>query len=271
MLGAGAAEYLTRIGLAAAPSPDPVGLAAVVRAHRLSIPFENLDILLGRGVSLAPEAVFAKLVLGGRGGYCFEHNLLLCRMLANFGLSVEPMLARARLQSGPGDVPPRTHLVLRARIAGEDWIADAGFGGDYAPPMRLAEHVAEGAGGILHRLRRVGERGSDSGEWLLERSPDRGQRWQAQYSFDALPAPPVDIELANHWTSTRKGVRFTTVHVVGRVTARGTTFLTDRDFSETGRENRVLSSAQEWHGVLNDRFGVALSLAEVRALPLFAA
>jgi len=265
-----AAEYLARIGLAP-PAPDPAGLAAVVHAHRRSIAFENLDVLLGRGISLAPERIFDKLVRRGRGGYCFEHNLLLQRMLAAFGLASEPLLARARLQAVPGEVPPRTHLILRVRIGGEVWIADAGFGGSYAPPMRLAEAApVEGPDGVRHRLRRVGAPGSDSGEWLLERSPGSGEAWQPQYSFDTLVAPPVDIELANHWTSTRPGQRFTTLHIVGRVTARGTAFLTDRTFTPASGARREVADADELHRLLADVFAVPLSRAEVAALPLFA-
>ena len=63
------ATYLDRIGLNASPSVDPAGLAVLQRAHCGAIPFENLDIRLGRGVSLDPEAVFAKLVVAKRGGY----------------------------------------------------------------------------------------------------------------------------------------------------------------------------------------------------------
>ncbi|MBC2664674.1 arylamine N-acetyltransferase [Novosphingobium flavum] len=264
-------EYLGRIGLAEIPQADPAGLARVVRAHRLAIAFENLDIMLGRGISLAPEAIFDKLVRRGRGGYCFEHNLLLQRMLALLGLPTQPILARARLQSAPGEIPPRTHLFLTAELEGRTWLADAGFGGSYAPPMPLAEtDPVTSPDGIRHRLRRTGERGSPQGEWLLERSPDHGRTWQAQYSFDHLPAPPIDIELANHWTATRPGARFATVHIAGRVTERGTVFLTDHDYSATGEDSRKVEDPAEWHGLLHQTFGIPLTLDEVKDLPLFA-
>ena len=92
--------YLARIALPAPPAPDAEGLAAVQRAHRLVIPFENLDIPLGRGISLDPDAVFDKLVTRGRGGYCFEQNQLFLRALHAMGFTARPLLARARTCRG---------------------------------------------------------------------------------------------------------------------------------------------------------------------------
>ena len=60
--------YLARLGLGLPPPADAGGLTTVQRAHRLAIPFENLDVRLGRGISLDPDHVFEKLVHGRRGG-----------------------------------------------------------------------------------------------------------------------------------------------------------------------------------------------------------
>ncbi|WP_438452424.1 arylamine N-acetyltransferase, partial [Listeria monocytogenes] len=69
--------YLARIDLPETPVADVDGLAALQRAHRLAIPFENLDVKLGRGVAIDSASVFDKLVTRRRGGYCFEQNRLL--------------------------------------------------------------------------------------------------------------------------------------------------------------------------------------------------
>lgn len=58
--------YLERIRLPLAPTPDAEGLAILQRAHRLAIPFENLDVILGRGIAIDSESVFAKLVTARR-------------------------------------------------------------------------------------------------------------------------------------------------------------------------------------------------------------
>ena len=54
--------YLARVGLAQAPEATADGLARLHRAHSLAIPFENLDVILGRGIAIDSDSVFAKLV-----------------------------------------------------------------------------------------------------------------------------------------------------------------------------------------------------------------
>ena len=280
-------EYLARIGLSAPPAPDPVGLAAVQRAHRLTIAFENLDIPLGRGIQIESDPVFAKLVRAQRGGYCFEQNRLLADMLALMGLPVRPLLARVWLLLPPGEVPPRTHTLLVADLAGEQWIADAGFGGGFCPPLPLRHGVTvQSPDGGTHRLRRWGEPGSVEGEWVLERRPaatrniaarnigvtDTGADWQPQYSFDLAEVAPADLAAANHWTSTRPGTRFTTLHVASLVTPSGLAALTDRTFTLTDGAavtTRPAETAADWHAILTNTLGIALTLEDVARLPLF--
>jgi N-hydroxyarylamine O-acetyltransferase len=115
--------YLARIGLHGRPS-----VAEVHHAHVTSIPFENLDPYCGIPVSLAVEDLERKLVSKRRGGYCFEHNLLLKAALEALGAEVGLFLARVRLGAARGVTRPRSHLVLRVRADGSDWLADVGFG-----------------------------------------------------------------------------------------------------------------------------------------------
>jgi arylamine N-acetyltransferase len=117
--------YLERIGLSAGVTPT---LSAIHRAHATSIPFENLDPHRGIPISLAHEDLERKLVHDRRGGYCFEHNMLLAAALEHLGLTVERMLARVRAGAPPGTVRPRSHLVLRVSDGVGVWHADVGFG-----------------------------------------------------------------------------------------------------------------------------------------------
>src|SRR5207244_12135930 len=101
--------YLSRIGLDPAGEPT---WQAVHRAHATTIPFENLDSHRGIPVSLEQADLERKLVASRRGGYCFEHNLLLASAVEHLGLEVEPMLARVRLGSARSQTPPAGRLVL---------------------------------------------------------------------------------------------------------------------------------------------------------------
>lgn len=266
--------YLARIGLGLPPPADADGLATVQRAHRLSIPFENLDVRLGRGVSLDPDHVFEKLVHKRRGGYCFEQNQLFLRALTAIGFDTRPLLARVWLMAT--GVPPRTHTLNLVRIAGEDWIADAGFGGSYSPPMRLFDgSEANSPDGSQFRLSLTDDHG-----WLLERRGDphttdgrtTHDDWQAQYSFTLDNVAPADLEMSNHWTSSRPDTRFTTLSTVSICLPSGFASLTDTHYTRRNGDQHVeavIESAIAYRLRLNFVFGIAMDEVEVMGLGLF--
>lgn len=274
------ARYLNRIELDGPPPADPAGLAHWLAAHRQAIPFENLDIPLGRGIAIDPASVFAKLVQQRRGGYCFEQNRLLSDMLALAGIGNRPLLAPVLLGVPQGQVPPRTHVLLLAHIGGGDWIADGGFGGSHVPPLPLVDGArAATADGAAHRLRRIDDAG---GTWLLERAgpvegPDGRMAshgdWQPQYAFDLAHVAQRDLEQCNHWTSTRPGERFTTLHVVSRVLPDGFASLTECQLAiYRGGEahKRTVEGVADYARVLEETFGLAIDPADLATLRLFA-
>jgi N-hydroxyarylamine O-acetyltransferase len=187
--------YLERIGLSGCDRPT---LHAVHRAHATSIPFENLDSHRGLPVSLAQEDLERKLVGGRRGGYCFEHNLLLASALEHMGLDVAPMLARVRAGAPPGTVRPRSHLVLRVTDdEGRAWHADVGFGlGTPLDPIPFGSDAAARYEQSGWSFRVVGE-----GEELVLQTLASGA-WSDVYAFAPQRVPRVDIETSNWWTST---------------------------------------------------------------------
>jgi len=258
------AAYFERIGYGGTPHPDLETLTALHRAHRLAVTFENLDIQLGRGIALAPDTLFGKIVTGQRGGYCFEQNALFLRILGAIGFEARPLLARVWL--GAEATPPRTHTFNLVRIDGEDLIVDVGFGGSFVPPMALAAgEEAQTADGARHRLVADADHG-----WMLERNG--GEGWARQYSFTLDPVWPADLEMANHFTATRPETRFTTLRIVSAATPDGYVSLIDRALT-TSRMNRSevreIADPEEYRRVLADVFGLALSAKEVEALGLF--
>jgi N-hydroxyarylamine O-acetyltransferase len=187
----------------------------VHRAHVCSIPFENLDPHRGVPVALDPEALQRKLVEARRGGYCFEQNLLLKGALEALGVQAQPLLARVRWGAPPGVVRPRTHLVLRVEADGGPWLADVGFGAGTLP-----EPVPFGPGGPWElagwRFRLVEE----DGALVLQTTDD--DAWADMYVITPEPAPDVDIELSNWYTSTHPASGFVTGLIVGRQRPDGT-------------------------------------------------
>lgn len=259
-------DYLRRIGLAEVPAATAEGLMAVQRAHRLEIPFENLDIPLGRGISLDPGAVFDKLVNRRRGGYCFEQNQLFLRMLRLMGFEARPLLARVWLLAE--GVPPLTHTFNLVTLGGRLWVADAGFGGDFTPPMPLeAGRAAEAPGGVFYRLI------EDERGWVLQRDGgEGGDGWQDQYSFTLAPVEACDLDMGNHWTSTRPDTRFTTLRIASRALPDGRAGLIGRQLSVTRSgctEQRDVGDAAEYRALLSEMFNLSLTAQEVAALGLF--
>jgi N-hydroxyarylamine O-acetyltransferase len=267
--------YLARIRLKEAPAPDAEGLAALQRAHRLAIPFENLDIRLGRGIAIDSASVFAKLVTAKRGGYCFEQNRLFGDALAALGFSARPLLARVWLAAS--EPPPLTHTLLLVTIDGQDWIADAGFGGSYCPPMPLAEGAEVLApDGARFRLRRDAAFG-----WMLDREGDAattdgrgtgGAGFLPQFSFTTAAVEPADLEMANHWTSTRPGTRFLDLVVVSIALPAGFASLTDRAYRRRTPSEDVAATIDDprvYRLRLSMMFGIDLTAEEVAALGLF--
>ena len=187
--------YLERIGLGAANSPTWQG---VHRAHATSIPFENLDSHRGMPVSLEQRDLERKMVDERRGGYCFEHNLLLASALEHLGLRVEPMLARVRVGGAPPEARPTGHLVLRVTDGdGKKWHADVGFGlGTLLDPIPFgpdADTVHEQSGWSFRVI-------EDGPELVLQtRGPDG---WSDVYGFLPRQVPRVDIEVSNWWICT---------------------------------------------------------------------
>ena len=266
--------YLTRVAMPARPTLDSIGLARLQHAHRLAIPFEDLDVVLGRGIAIDGASVFAKLVTARRGGYCFEHNRLFLDALAELGFIARPLLARVWYAAT--DVPPpQTHTFALVTIDGQDWIADTGFGGSYTPVLPLADGAeATAPDGARFRLDAT-EQG-----WLLLRDGDpmttdgRGETggFQPQYSFTLAEVFDADLAMSNHWTSTAPASRFTHTPIASIVLPNGFASLVGRNYrrrSGTDTTAGEITDPRVYRIRMSLLFGIDLSVEDVAALGLF--
>ncbi len=98
------ADYFSRISYTGPAEPTLDVLAALVAAHNRSIPFENLDPLMGVPVAdLGTDALFDKLVRRRRGGYCFEQNGVMEYVLSQLGFGVDALGGRVVWMNTSGD------------------------------------------------------------------------------------------------------------------------------------------------------------------------
>jgi N-hydroxyarylamine O-acetyltransferase len=246
--------YCARIGYDGPRAPTLATLHALTAAHARAIPFENLDVLLGRGIDLGPEAVFDKLVRRRRGGYCFEQNGLFLHVLTTLGFDVRPLSARGRIFPARQQTPPRTHLFLEVVIDGARWLTDVGIGG-----LSLTSAIrfdTEGEQPTLHEPRRIVREGD---HWLHQAR--LGADWTNVYEFTGEEMPPIDREVGNWYTSTHPRSHFRDRLIVARAAPDGRRVsLLDGQLRVRERDGRssvrAVGSADALLAVLAEEFGL---------------
>lgn len=245
--------YFGRIGYRGPQTPTLETLRGIQRHHAEAIPFENLDILLGRGARLDPAGLEQKLVRDRRGGYCFEHNTLLAAVLGSLGFSITTLIGRVRWQVPPAVPTPQTHMVLRVELEGRPWLTDGGFGGvGLTEPLAMDTEREQGSPAEPRRLLRNGPR-------LLHQVCLAGI-WTDVYSFTLEPALPIDFEVANWYTSTHPNSRFRQNLMAARVAGDRRLAILNREFTvrfNDGRvEKRPIESADILLELLAENFGL---------------
>jgi N-hydroxyarylamine O-acetyltransferase len=256
-------RYFARIGYAGPRAATYGVLAALVEHHALAIPFENIDVLLGRSIGLDPPSIEAKMVRGGRGGYCFEHNGLLAGVLGQLGFDVSVHVGRGRWRVPAGVTLPRTHMVLSIPLAGERYLVDGGYGGvGVTAPLRLDCADAQPS---LFEEQRV----STSPEGRLVQARIAGE-WQDLYVFTDERVPPIDVEVANWYTSTHPESRFRQNLIVSCATREARHVLFNRDLTTYGRDWKKTTRVDDPDallGVLSSYFGISLPAGTRFELP----
>jgi N-hydroxyarylamine O-acetyltransferase len=195
------AAYCARIGLAGPLVPGRTTLARIAAAHPAAIPFEGIDGLLGKPVILDHEVLMAKLVYGGRGGFCFEHNLLLRAMLEEIGFTVTALGARVLWNAAPGTATPLTHMLLRVDLPDGPVIVDAGFGGNTL--TGVLDLVADREQATPHEPFRLTRDGDYWVQWV---SLDGD--WRPTYRFTLEPQHRADQEMGSWYMSTNPKSHF---------------------------------------------------------------
>ncbi len=250
--------YLERIGYSGALDADADTLRGLHRAHAAAIPFENLDVVLGRGIELDLERVQDKLVRRRRGGYCFEQNLLFAAVLERFGYAVTRLAARVQ----PSQSGVRTHMLLRVEAGAKPWLADVGFGASLLEPVPMESGTTR-QGGWTYRL----DRAEPDAAWLL--SAGRPDGWSEMYSFTLEPQRPIDYAVYNHYTATHPRSPFVSQIVLQRIEPDVQHALRGRALTATrpdGATETQQIEDDELPGVLDERFGISLTDDEAAAL-----
>lgn len=247
--------YFRRIGYSGEAAPTLAALREIHARHAAAIPFENVAAFIGEPPRLDLEALQAKLLTRGRGGWCFEHNLYLSHALLAMGFDVRRLSARVRWNVPPGVTTPRSHMLMRVRIAGDDYIADAGFGGlTLTAPLRLEAGIEQPTPHEPHRLLREGE------GYLLQAKV--AGEWATMYAFDLVEELPVDYEARNWYLATYPQSQFVKGLILARAepgrrhAMRNTRYAIH--YPDGTTEKRFLASPREVRNTMREAFHVEL-------------
>ncbi|AKN18463.1 arylamine N-acetyltransferase nat [Mycobacterium haemophilum DSM 44634] len=250
------AGYFDRINYRGATAPNLDLLQDLVTAHTRTVPFENLDPLLGVPVDdLSPDSLTDKLVYRRRGGYCYEHNGLMGYVLAELGFRVRRLTGRVVWMAAPDAPPPaQTHTVLAVTFPGAQgsYLVDTGFGGQTpTSPLRLEAGSVQQTTHEPYRL-------EDRGDGLVLQALVRGE-WQALYEFTTQTRPQIDLKVGSWFVSTHPSSHFVTSLTAAIVTDDGRWNLSGRNLAihrDSGTEKIRLDDAAAVVDTLRDRFGI---------------
>lgn len=254
------AAYFERIGFSgpARPAPTLDTLRTLHLLHPQTIPFENLDVLIGRPVRLDLESIQRKLVASRRGGYCYEHNLLFRSVLQTLGFRVRSFAARVLWGRETPEMPARTHMLLLVDLDEGTFVTDVGFGGmTLSAPLALQTGLEQIT---PHGAFRLDDAGGEPSGFVLQALVNGS--WTPVYRFDLDPQYDVDYEMANHFVSTYPQSIFLHNLLAARL-APGKRFgllnrrLSVHDEGE-GSDHRALGNVADLRRTLENEIGIRL-------------
>ncbi|MGZ5712381.1 MAG: arylamine N-acetyltransferase family protein [Burkholderiales bacterium] len=227
--------------------------------HLQHIPYENIDVFCHQGVKLDRETLTRKILLRRRGGYCFEQNGLFFMALTELGFKCHANMARIhRNRPQPGG---RTHHINLVELEGQTWVCDVGFGGSgFREPLMLEADVEVEQLGEIYRLHENAEHG-----FYLQKKIEH--EWQPLYTFKIEPALPIDLHMANFYTSKSPDHVFLDAIMGTRMTARGRVTLLDHtfkvfDLTQGTLRKETTTDFAAYLGNLKEHLGVQLNEAE---------
>jgi N-hydroxyarylamine O-acetyltransferase len=216
----------------------------------LAVPFENLDIHLGREILLDEASLWKKIIEQGRGGFCYELNGLFAWLLRTLGFQVDLLSAGVAHPSG-GFGPEFDHLTLLVHLA-EDWLADVGFGDSFRQPLRMQPSCTQTQEWGRYRLER------EQTYWILQ---EWDAAWKPAYRFTLQPHTLTDFTEMCHYQQTSPASHFTQRRICSIATHSGRTTLSDQRLITTTygeRKESILTSQEEYSAALVEHFGIVL-------------
>jgi N-hydroxyarylamine O-acetyltransferase len=256
--------YLQRLGYDSPPAPSLRTLQDLQLRHVCSFAFENLSSLMRLPVPIDLASVEQKVLLEGRGGYCYELNQMFLALLQELGFDARGITGRVVMGGPPDARTARTHRLSLVTLDGVRYITDVGFGGMVpSSPLLLDTEVVQAT---AHEPYRVTFDGHDSYTLGVQVANE----WRGLYVFDLQVQATIDYEIGNWYVSTHPDSVFVGQLKVARLAAGERHTLNNANYAihylDRPSEKRALVSADEVLQLLTEVFGICVPVtAALRA------
>lgn len=256
--------YLQRLGYDTPPPPTLQTLQDLQLRHVCTFAFESLSTLLHLPVPIDLASVEQKVLLDGRGGYCYELNQLFLALLQELGFDARGITGRV-VMGGPADAhTARTHRLSLVALDGVRYVSDVGFGGMVpSSPLLLDSEAVQATAHEPYRL-------SVDGQGSYTLWAQVADEWRGLYVFDLQVQADIDYEIGNWYVSTHPQSPFVGQLKVARLAAGKRHTLNNASYAvhylDKPSEKRRLDSADELLALLSETFGIRLPQeAQLRA------
>jgi N-hydroxyarylamine O-acetyltransferase len=243
--------YLNRIAYSGPVAPTLETLRLLHRRHLETVPFENLDILRSKPITMDEESFVRKVVHECRGGFCYELNGAFAALLRALGFPVT--LISARVARANGDMSPEfAHLALRIDLA-DPWLADVGFGDLFEQPLLLESEIEQQQDVRTFRI-------SERGGFLAVETRQDDSHWKPEYFFTLTPRQLQDFAPMCHFHQTSPESHFTRNRICSRLTSDGRITIADRKLIVTAggvKHERSFDSEDECVKAIKEEFGIS--------------
>jgi len=244
-------HYLNRIEYHGDTGPTLDTLRGLHQAFLLTVPFENLDIHLGRKLSLSPERIYDKIVVKKRGGFCYECNILFYELLHRLGFRLEYL--SARMVQGRSIGAEYDHMALNVHLD-HDYLADVGNGLSFREPLPINGGSTSTPENLTYRIGH-----HDNNLALCYRKPDAD--WRPLFLFSLIPRERAEFSGMCHHHQTSPESIFTRHRIVTKALPKGRVTLAGMRLTVTNgveKETRMVTSEDEYHDILKHTFGITI-------------
>jgi N-hydroxyarylamine O-acetyltransferase len=247
-------QYLQRIQVNKTENLSHSFLSKLQEQHLLTVPFENLDIHQSKKIVLDENRIYEKIVVNGRGGFCYELNGLFCWLLRFLDFSVSMVSSQVYRSAADMFTPQFDHMVLLVNLE-KIYLVDVGFGDTFRNPIALPDGIVEDISGTY----RVQPFGTAPDTYILQKQENNC--WQHVYSFTSHPRTISDFDEMCTFHQTSPESHFTQEIICTMATKNGRVSLSD-DFltitdGSSKKKTKVVSDKDFKHK-LRDHFGIQL-------------